>query len=761
MVEVDSPVKSRHLRLQVKAADIQDVGKSFARISETNLKELGLNPGDLAEIVGSEEKRTTVVVWVAPRKDEGKDIIRIDGTVRANAGTALDEFVTVRKTEVISASYVELSPTGRYSLRGAGQYFKRELKGNPISVNDKLRIRAGNRVIEYVIIKIQPESESGSLLVDENTDLKIIISKESKKDGKKDQLVPKIAYEDIGGLKETIDTIREMVELPFRFPELFTKLGISPPKGLLMYGPPGTGKTLLARAVASETKSNFFFFSGPDIYSKYSGEAEKKIRELFEEARKKAPSIIFIDEIDSIAPRREESSDTTKTVVAQLLALMDGIETRGEVIVIGATNLPNAIDPALRRPGRFDREIEIGVPNQIARRDILYIHTRNMPLDGSVSLTKLAEMTHGFVGADLASLAREAAFRSIRRYLPEINWEDPALLPFQVDDIRVTMSDFTSALFSIKPSGLREIFIEIPNVTWDKIGGLKDIKQSLRESIEWPIRFPEIFNYANIKPPKGVLLFGSPGTGKTHIVRALANETRFNLISVKGSELLSKWVGESERAVREMFRKAKQVSPCLLFFDEIDSLIPVRQQSINSGVGASERVVSALLAEIDGLEELSDVFIIAATNRPDRVDPALIRPGRFDRLLYLSLPTKEERLEILQIHTSFMPLVPDVSLNELAELCKGVSGASLENLCKEAAMLAIREFMEKDVINRFGDFSSVSPGALKIILSESPFYITRDHFNEALKNFGGSLKEQDTRLMASFTFAQEKGLIDI
>jgi transitional endoplasmic reticulum ATPase len=745
----------KKIRLQVKSANLNDVGKNFCRISTENLQDLALNPGDLAEIIGKDGNKTTVVVWAALPEDEKKKIIRIDGTVRRNASAPLDEYVDVQKTEVIIAELVELTPTGKYNLRGAPEYFKNELNGAPISVGDILRIRAGNRMIEYSVNRIIPQSESGSVLVSEKTEIQVVVKKNKKDKDDNDRSIPKISYEDIGGLGNSVTNIREIVELPIRFPELFIKLGISPPKGLLMYGPPGTGKTLLARAVANETQSNFIYLSGADVFSKYAGEAEKKIRELFEDAKKKAPSIIFIDEIDAIAPKREDASETSSSLVAQLLSLMDGIESRGEVVVIAATNLPNSIDPALRRPGRFDRELEIGVPDRDARNEILTIHTRNMPLDKDVSLLTLADMSYGYVGADLASLCREAAFRSIRRFIPEINWDNPTDLPFKIEDINVTMGDFTSALFSIKPSAMREIFVEIPDVRMEEIGGLTEIKKKIKESVEWTIKFPDLFKHAGIKPPKGLLLFGSPGTGKTYLVKALASATRFNLISIKGSELLSKWVGESERAVREIFRKAKQVSPSIVFFDELDALSPTRQQDKSGdSSGASERVVSQLLAELDGLVELSDVFVIAATNRPDKVDSALLRPGRFDRLMYLHPPKPENLLEIFQIHTRNMPLSPNIILDELLQdLGPNPTGAQIELLCKEAGMQAIRRFMSKEVLNRFGTFTSVSRGAMKTLLAEEPFEIIEEDFKNAKKSVGTSYDETK---MASYKFAQER-----
>ena len=515
-----------------------------------------------------------------------------------------------------------------------------------------------------------------------------------------------ISYEDIGGLKREIQLVREMIELPLRHPELFQKLGIEPPKGVLLHGPPGTGKTMIAKAVASETDANFMTISGPEIVSKYYGESEHKLREIFEEAEKDAPSIIFIDEIDSIAPKRGEvTGEMERRVVAQLLSLMDGLKSRGEVVVIAATNRPNSIDEALRRGGRFDREIEIGIPDRNGRRQILLIHTRGMPIEKDVSLGEIADVTHGFVGADLSSLCKEAAMHALRRITPEIDIEEE--IPQEIlDNLVVTKEDFREALKNIEPSAMREVYVEVPHVGWDDIGGLENAKQELIEAVEWPLKYPEIFSAISVKPPRGILLFGPPGTGKTLLAKAVASESEANFISIKGPELLSKYVGESERAIRETFRKAKQAAPTVIFFDEIDSIAP--QRSSVSDTHVSERVVSQILTELDGVEELKDVIIVAATNRPDMVDPALLRPGRFDRLIYIKPPEKTGREKIFEIHTQEKPLAEDVNLSELADMTEGYVGADIEGICREAAMLALREIVipgvaRKDIEKRAGE----------------------------------------------------------
>ncbi|MBO0889032.1 CDC48 family AAA ATPase, partial [Candidatus Bathyarchaeota archaeon] len=507
--------------------------------------------------------------------------------------------------------------------------------------------------------------------------------------------IPKISYEDIGGLRPVVQKVREMIELPLRHPELFERLGVEAPKGVLLHGPPGTGKTLLARAVASETNANFLSIGGPEIMGKYYGESEERLREVFKEAQENAPSIIFIDEIDSIAPKREEvTGEVEKRVTSQLLSLMDGLQSRGKVVVIGATNRPNAIDPALRRPGRFDREIEIGVPDRDGRLEVLEIHTRGMPLAEDVDLKKLADVTHGFVGADLEALAKEAAIRALRRILPEINLEAQSIPGDILNKIIVRMADFQDALKEIDPSAMREVLVEIPDVSWDQIGGLEDVKEELREAVEWPLKFPDLFAQLNATPPKGLLLYGPPGTGKTLLAKAVAHESESNFISVKGPELLNKFVGESEKAVREVFRKARQASPCIIFFDEIDSVAPTRGSSLGDA-HVTERVISQFLTEMDGLEELRNVVIVAATNRPDIIDPALLRPGRFDRLLFVPPPDLEARRQIFKIHTRKTPLAEDVNLDELARRTDGYTGADIASLSNTAVMLALREHISK------------------------------------------------------------------
>ena len=576
------------------------------------------------------------------------------------------------------------------------------------------------RKIDLVVTKISPMADA--VIIERDTSVSI-----SEKPAKEEMKIPRITYEDIGGLEEEIKQVREMIELPLKYPELFEKIGVEAPKGVLLHGPPGTGKTLLAKAVANETNANFFTLSGPEIMSKYYGQSEENLREIFKEASENAPSIIFIDEIDSIAPKREEThGDVERRVVAQLLALMDGLEERGKVVVIGATNRINAIDPALRRPGRFDREIEIGIPDVKGRREILTIHTRGMPLAKDVDLDKIAEITHGYSGADIAALCKEAAIRALRRVIPEIDFEGESIPAEILNKIEVKEKDFYEAFKSMSPSALREVVIESPNVKWDDIGGLKEVKQALMETVEWPLKYDEIFHHMDAKPPKGILLYGPPGTGKTMLAKAVATESQANFISVKGPEFLSKWVGESERAVRETFRKARQAAPCVIFFDEIDAIAPARGSLGDSHV--TERVISQMLTELDGLEDLRDVIVIAATNRPDIIDPALLRPGRFDRLIYIPPPDKEARKEIFRIHTRKKPLADDVNIDELAEKTEGYTGADIAAVCNEAVMAAIREYIEK---GRELDKEKIKE--LKI---------HKRHFEEALRNVKPMTKEE-------------------
>jgi transitional endoplasmic reticulum ATPase len=673
--------------LKVAEAYPQDVGRGIARIDPQVASKLGLVSGDIVEIVG--KKKTYAINWAGRIEDSGKRVIRIDGQIRNNAGVGIDDKVTVRKVEVKKANKITLAPTEPLRIIGGEEYLSQILEGRVVTRGDTISISIMGRRIDLIVTAINPPTEA--VIVDPSTE--IVISEEVPKGIPKG--MPRVTYEDIGGLKDEIQKIREMVELPLRHPELFERLGIEAPKGVLLYGPPGTGKTLLAKAVANESEANFYSISGPEIMSKFYGESEARLREIFKEAEENAPSILFIDEIDSIAPKREEvTGEVERRVVSQLLSLMDGLKSRGKVVVIAATNRPNAIDPALRRPGRFDREIEIGIPDRQGRLEILQIHTRGMPLAEDVNLERIADITHGFVGADLEALCKEAAIRALRRILPEIDLEAESIPAEVLNKLVVTMKDFEEALKEVEPSAMREVLVEVPKVKWSDIGNLEEAKQELQEAVEWPLKHRELFEYASAEPPKGILLYGPPGTGKTLLAKAVANESEANFISVKGPELLSKWVGESERAVREIFRKARQAAPCIIFFDEIDAIAPTR----GSGIGDShvtERVISQLLTELDGLEELKDVVVIAATNRPDIIDPALLRAGRFDKLIYIPPPDKKARKEIFVIHTRRVPLGKDVDFDKLAELTENYTGADIAAICKTATMLAIREHLSK------------------------------------------------------------------
>ena len=704
--------------LKVEEAKARDVGRGIARIDPEVAEEMGLTPGDVILIEG--KKKTACIYWPGYAEDAGKGIIRIDGSTRKNAGVGIDDKVKVKKIKAKTAEKVVFAPTEELRIIGIEDYLAHVLEGRVITKGDKIELNIMGRKLDLVVTSHSPPTEA--VIIGATTEIKV-----SEKVAKEELKIPRVTYEDIGGLDEAIKQIREMVELPLKHPELFERLGIEAPKGVLLHGPPGTGKTLLAKAVANETNANFYSLSGPEIMSKYYGESEENLRRIFKEAIENAPSIIFIDEIDSIAPKREEvTGDVERRVVAQLLALMDGLEERGKVVVIGATNRINAIDPALRRPGRFDREIEIGIPDKKGRREILEIHTRGMPLAKDVNLDKLAEMTHGYSGADLAALCKEAAMRALRRILPEIDLEAEEIPAEILEKLEVTEKDFYEAFKSMTPSALREVVIETPNVHWDDIGGLHDVKQKLREAVEWPMKYNELFSHMDAKPPKGILLYGPPGTGKTLLAKAVATESEANFISVKGPEFLSKWVGESEKAVRETFRKARQAAPCIIFFDEIDAIAPARGTSADSHV--TERVISQLLTELDGLEELRDVTVIAATNRPDIIDPALLRPGRFDRLIYIPPPDKEARKEIFRIHTRKKPLADDVNLDELAEKTEGYTGADIAAVCNEAVMAAIREYIEKG-----GKMDKEEMKKLKI---------HKRHFEEALKNVKPMTEEE-------------------
>lgn len=673
-----------YVEVRVAEARQQDVGRGIARLDPDVAKQLGISTGDIVEIV-SPKKRTAAKSWHGYPDDRGKGIIRIDGATRRNAETSIDDKVKIRKLEAKDARVVTFAPTDPLRIQGGEAYLRRILENRVLTAGDYIEIPIMGRKIVLVVTSHLPKAEA--VLVRDTTQIEISekVNTETK--------LPKITYEDIGGLHEEIRKIREMIELPMKHPELFERLGIEAPKGVLLHGPPGTGKTLLAKAVANETESNFISLSGPEIMSKFYGESEKKLREIFRDAEKNAPSIIFIDEIDSIAPKREEvTGEVERRVVAQLLALMDGLESRGQVVVIGATNRPNAIDPALRRGGRFDREIEIGIPNREARLEIITVHCRGMPLADDVNLEDISKITHGFVGADLQALAKEAAMNALRRILPELDLEQESIPAEMLEKIKIVQADFSKALTEVQPSALREVFVEVPNITWNDIGGLKAIKDQLQEIIEWPLKFGRLYRRLSINQPKGVLLFGPPGSGKTLIAKAVANESQANFISVKGPEFLSKWVGESEKAVREVFRKARQAAPCIIFFDEIETITPTRG-GVESHV--TERVISQLLTELDGLEELHEVMIIAATNRPDIIDPALLRPGRFDKILEIPLPDEADRVEIFNIHMKNRPIGADVNVLELAKTTEGFSGADIQAIVTEASIISIREFLQK------------------------------------------------------------------
>ena len=681
------------VQLEVAKAYPNDSGRGIARLDPDTLLHLKLSPGDIIEIEGAET--TAAKVWRADRQDWNTDTVRIDGFTRQNADISIGERVTIRKAEETKAEKLVLAPPEEASVQfgsDAAGMVKRQILKRPVVERDIVPVmsstnhpfmRSPGQAIPLIAVETEPD---GVCLVTEDTEVELReepISGFEKTGGG-------ITYEDIGGLQNEIQRVREMVELPMKHPQIFKKLGIEPPKGVLLHGPPGTGKTLLAKAVANETSASFFSIAGPEIISKYYGESEQQLREIFEDATEESPSIIFIDELDSIAPKREDvTGEVERRVVAQLLTMMDGLETRGQVVVIAATNRVDSVDPALRRPGRFDREIEIGVPDEVGRKEILQIHTRGMPLSDDVSLGHLADETHGFVGADIESLTKEAAMKALRRYLPKIDLDEEDVPPSLIDRMIVKREDFEGALGDVEPSAMREVLVELPKVSWDDVGGLDEPKETVKESVEWPLTSRARFDRMGIDPPKGVLLYGPPGTGKTLIAKAVANETNANFISVRGPQLLSKWVGESEKAIRQTFRKARQVDPTVIFFDELDSLAPSRGGETGNNV--SERVVNQLLTELDGLEESGDVMVIGATNRPDMIDPALIRSGRFDRLVLIGQPDEEGREQILKIHTRDSPLAPDVSLREIAERTDGYVGSDLETIAREAAIEALRD----------------------------------------------------------------------
>ncbi|MFP3222260.1 MAG: CDC48 family AAA ATPase [Nitrososphaeria archaeon] len=720
--------ESSTVTLKVMEAYTRDVGRGVARVDYEVMDMLNLQSGDVIEIKG--KRRTVAKVLPLYPTDEGRGIIRIDGLIRSNAGVAIGDNVAIRKVKAVPAERIVISPMEEVPYIDE-RYITDALEGLPVVKGDNIIVPYFGGRITFNVIQTSP-ANAEAVIINQKT----IIERTGRGQGLKG--VPRVTYEDIGGLKDEIQKIREMVELPLRHPELFERLGIEPPKGVLLYGPPGTGKTLLAKAVANETNATFIHISGPEIMSKFYGESEARLREKFQEAKEKAPSIIFIDEIDAIAPKRDEvTGEVERRVVSQLLTLMDGLETRGKVIVIGATNRPNAIDPALRRPGRFDREIELKVPDKQGRLEILQIHTRNMPLAEDVDLEKIASQTHGFVGADLEYLAKEAAMKALKRVLPKINLEDERIPAEVLNEIRVTMQDFLDALKEITPSAMREVYLETPDVKWTDIGGLEEVKTELREAVEWPLKFPEVYKRLNYKIPKGILLYGPPGTGKTLLAKAVATESEANFISVRGPELLSKWVGESEKAVREIFRKARQAAPCIIFFDEIDALAPVRGYATDSGV--TERVVSQLLTELDGIQPLHGVVVVASTNRIDMIDPALLRAGRFDKLIYVPMPDKQARMEILKIHTRGVPLCTHneainglcnegdiVNLEKIAEATEGFSGADIESVVNTAISIVLQEYLK----------SHQNDEDYKKDLEK--VFILQQHFEEAIKRVRAS-----------------------
>lgn len=711
----------KEIRLRVGEARQRDVGRKIARVDTSVMKALGLSVGDFIEVIGPKGSEV-LKVWRAYPEDEGAELIRIDGYARKTIGVSPGDYVKVKPVKVEPASKIVLAPVGRLPIMGdLSEYIKESKIGEPVRRGEIVEIPIFGMTVRFVVVSTQP---APIVYVTEKTYVEVKeepVRPEAIAEG-----VPRITWEDIGDLEEAKQKIREIVELPLKNPELFEHLGIEPPKGILLYGPPGTGKTLLAKALANEIGAYFVTINGPEIMSKFYGESEERLRKIFEEAQANAPSVIFIDEIDSIAPKREEvTGEVEKRVVAQLLTLMDGLKERGRVIVIGATNRPEALDPALRRPGRFDREIEIPPPDKKARREILAVHTRNMPLSEDVDLDKIAEITHGYTGADIAALAKEAAISALRRFMQTEGVEIGQPIPAdKLSKLKVTMNDFITAMRNVQPSLIREVFVEVPEVRWSDIGGLEQAKQELREAVEWPMKYPAVFEKMGIEPPRGVLLFGPPGTGKTLLAKAVATESGANFITIRGPEVLSKWVGESEKAIRQVFRRAKMVSPSVIFFDEIDSIAGLRGTDPS---GVTDRIVNQLLTEMDGIQPLRKVVVIAATNRPDLLDPALLRPGRFDRLVYVPPPDLSARVEIFRVHTRKTPLADDVNLEELARKTEGYTGADIAAVCREAAMMAIRESLA----------SSDKPSVKKVEMR---------HFIEALKKVPPSLSREDIEM---------------
>ena len=682
-------MSENEISLKVLEAYTRDVGRGVARIDYDSMDTLSASTGDVIEIKG--KRRTVAKCLPLYPSDEGKGIIRIDGLGRNNSGIAIGDSISVKKIKAIAAEKIIVAPLEAIPPIDE-RYLADALESVPLIKGDNVMVPYFGGRLTFQVIGVTPNADA--VLVTQKTVFTIAEKGETLRG------VPQVSYEDIGGLTDEIKKVREMIELPLRHPEIFEKLGIEAPKGVLLYGPPGTGKTLLAKAVANESNAHFISISGPEIMSKFYGESEARLREIFKEAREKAPSIVFVDEIDSIAPKREEvTGEVERRVVSQMLSLMDGLEARGKVIVISATNRPNAIDPALRRPGRFDREIEIKVPDKKGRSDILNIHTRNMPLHDDVDIKQVSAVSHGYVGADLEYLCKEAAMKCLRRLLPEINLDDEKIPPETLDKLIVNGADFKKALIEVTPSGMREVFIENPDVKWDEVGGLTDIKQELQEAVEWPMKYPTLYDKLGHKMPRGILLHGASGTGKTLLAKAVATESEANFVSVRGPELLSKWVGESERGIREIFRRARQSSPCVVFFDEIDSIAPIRGGGAETQV--TERVVSQLLTELDGMQDMHGVVVLAATNRADMIDPALLRPGRFDKIIQIPLPDKESRQRILEINAEEVPFEKDpnspdyVNFSKLAEATDGFSGADVAAIANTAVSFVIHEHLDK------------------------------------------------------------------
>lgn len=724
--------------LKVLEAYTRDVGRGTARIDYDTMGSLGVSTGDIIEIKG--KRRTVVKCLPLYPSDEGKGIVRLDGLVRNNAGIGIGDAVNARKIKAVPAEKVVISPLEAIPPIDE-RYLADALESVPLIKGDNVMVPYFGGRLTFQIIGITPPPTVDTAAIVTNKTTFTITEKDEALRG-----MPQVSYEDIGGLRDEMQKVREMIELPLRHPEIFEKLGIEAPKGVLLFGPPGTGKTLLAKAVASESNSHFISISGPEIMSKFYGESEARLREIFKEAREKAPTIIFIDEIDSIAPKREEvMGEVERRVVSQMLSLMDGLEGRGKVIVIAATNRQNALDPALRRPGRFDREIEIKVPDKNGRLEILQIHSRNMPLDTDVDQKKIASVTHGFVGADLEYLCKEAAMKCLRRLLPDLNLEDEKLPPETLDKLIITQNDFNQAIKDVMPSAMREVFLESPDVKWEDIGGLEGVKRELQEAVEWPLRYPDLYAKIGHTVPKGILLHGPSGTGKTMLAKAVATESEANFISVKGPELLSKWVGESERGIREIFRRARQAAPCVVFFDEIDSIAMARGGGMGGemgggSIGTNDRVISQILTELDGISELHGVVVLAATNRPDMIDTALLRPGRFDRIVFVPNPDRRTRRRILEIYVKDKPVGTDADLEKIADITDGFSGADAAAIVNTAVSLVLHEYLAR------------YPTPEEAAKHASEAHVMMRHFDEAVKKIRTQRerKPEETRALSYY-----------